>query len=184
VVYSSRGFPTGIFNPDRPVVDQLQVEIIRLTRNEPRQRAFWEPYLQRVEAVIAQELALPDLKPLDPRARELRTQIDAIYDEALRANAAAIGKTYKPMPAMPSAGIYQVVFKSDSGQKSIYAMPYLTYLLRQADTQKRPVKLIEYTSYPTNQEIRLSGKYVYTLAGQPANVDTFTVNNDGTISVR
>ncbi|HEV3122179.1 MAG TPA: hypothetical protein VGY53_09760, partial [Isosphaeraceae bacterium] len=60
-VYSSIGYPKPDSEVEPPVLDQLQVEIIRLTRNRPNQRAFWEPYLQRVEAVISEELAAPDL---------------------------------------------------------------------------------------------------------------------------
>jgi hypothetical protein len=183
-VFSSIGYPKPDYEVDQPILDQLQVEIIRLTRNRANQRTFWEPYLQRVEAVIAGELATPNLEPGDPRAEEFRKRIDAIYDEALRANAAMLGKVYQPVPPVAERGIFTVVLKSTTGQKSIYAMPYLNYLLRREDAQRRPIQLIEYSSFPTNQPLVLSGKYIYTTPGQPSVVDTFTVNDSGTVSVR
>jgi hypothetical protein len=78
-----------------PAGDQLQVELIRLERKEPAQRAFWEPYLRRVEATLAEELAYRRLVPEPDGAalRRYRDEAARALDEAVAATAAGRGLT-------------------------------------------------------------------------------------------
>jgi hypothetical protein len=175
-----------------PAVDQqYRVEILRLGLPGPEDRQFWEPYLQRVEAVIAEELNYINENdaPDDLKVRGFGDRIDAIYDEALKAKAAAAGKTLEPLspplfetyahpperivqrqkpvrrggPQTFEGGFYKatLVTLATAPGGTVLLMQRTKYLIRLLDQQKRPITDSEFHSFSPGQPINLSGDYVY-----------------------
>jgi hypothetical protein len=184
VVHWTLGGPDFNFlNTSAAVSAQFQVEIIRMTRRDPPQRAFWEPYLQRVEAVIAELLAKgPALgreprplddddgpEPKDAPKREEKDDDDApmmgdqderiarIFEEAMQANAAAMGRRAQQEPPVAERGIYQVRLTTRSGGGRIFIMPRTSYRIRAF----RPVALTDFQSLAAGSVATLTGEYVY-----------------------
>jgi hypothetical protein len=175
-----------------PAVDQqYRVEILRLGLARPEDRQFWEPYLQRVEAVIAEELAYinDNDAPDDLKVQDFGSRINTIYDEALKAKAAATGKTLEPLspplfdtyahpperivqrqkpvrrggPQTFEGGFYKatLVTLTTTPGGTVLLMQRTKYLIRLLDQQKRPITDSEFHSFSPNQPINLSGDYVY-----------------------
>jgi len=170
-------------NASPAVHAQFQVEIIRLTRSQPRQRAFWEPYLQRIERVIAEQLAKgpaiapeprmakhdsgPDAKDTAPRPNKedeppvefdwQDNRIEKIFEEAMQANAAAVGRTARRAPPTPERGIYSVTLTTPNGQGRIYIMPRTVYRIRAFHR----VSLTDFQECAPGISSALTGEYVY-----------------------
>jgi hypothetical protein len=190
LVRSELGEPLLDDMPPGPVFQVFQVEIIRLTRSQPNQRAFWEPYLRRVEAVIAEEIAAwnKGLIPTPTEEFPYHERIEKIYEEAFRANATAIGKRYAPPEMYAQAGPGTVVkLLTSNNQGVIYAMPRTKYLIRQLDEARRPVQLIEFDSITPNTDRAMDGDYVYKIVypnGTETPLRSLRIEKDGPITLR
>jgi hypothetical protein len=81
------------YSPMNAAIDaQLQVEILRQSRSNDRQKKYWEPILARVEKIIADKLpGLQDDKLSEREhndlAAALSRQVEEVYEEAMAAYA-------------------------------------------------------------------------------------------------
>jgi len=214
-VYWKLGEPDILLSNAGPAVyAQFRVEIIRLTRSEPRQRAFWEPYLQRIERVIAEQLAkAPAIAPEGgrsgnhnrPQANDTPpgpnneveppvefdwqdNRIERIFEEAMQANAAAVGRTARQAVPTPERGIYSVTLTTPSGQGRIYIMPRTAYRIRAFHR----VSLTDFQECAPGISSALTGEYVYMVrySDGPGFLEphtplaSFRVDRDGTMPLR
>jgi hypothetical protein len=169
---------------------QFQVEIIRATRNQPNQRAFWEPYLQRIEAEVAALLARSEFEEPGAGEDEAYQRIHALYEAAMQANAAAVGKRAEEQPPPVEAPVFMVSLLTPGNQGLVYLMPRTRFRIRQISTNNQGPPLGEFDTYAPGKEIPLSGRYVYRVVqpdgaqfppGQPGS---FLVSRNGPIRVQ
>jgi hypothetical protein len=176
---------------------QFLVEIIRANRSSPTQRAFWEPYLQRIESEIAESIKSESVKPDDKQNDLARMaeqdgpidRIHEIYVEAMKANAAIAGKISKEIPPSVAAPIFQVKLITPNNQGKVYLMPRTRFRIRELSLNKMPA-LSEFDQHEPGIEIGLSGRYVYKIIFENGaelprgTVGNFMVSSGGTIRLK
>jgi hypothetical protein len=182
------------------VYAQFQVEIIRMTRTQPRQREFWAPYLERIESVIAELLEKgPALETAagqiggDGAGEENASpadddRIQKIFEEAMEANAQAIGLTAQAEPLKYERGIYRVILATPGRQGRIFIMPRTAYRIRAFN----PVALTNFQSLAPGSTASLTGEYVYMIRdGEGAGtlephtaLPTFRAEQNGRIELK
>ena len=108
------------------------MEVTRRDRPTPAERAFWDPILARVEAVIAQMLAARDGagRPDFEKLSRLDREIDAIYFQSMSDYATRRGLTMAPTvlpapqaPAKASPLFFDVTLTTAGGQGMILLAP-------------------------------------------------------------
>ena len=168
---------------NRPVRAEYTLQALRMTRARGSESAFWEPYFNRINRVIAEELAFLPFAPKDDREPfdQYDKRIQDIYAEAMRKHAAASGlkAEYSPRPRMRQP--YEVVL-STSKSPWIGLLPATRYLLADALKGAGPPKL-EWKTYPSGTSVRLLGTYKYVLFTRPGTAPVtqpadLTVEND------
>jgi hypothetical protein len=176
-----------------PLREQFGVEVIRLTRSQPHQQSFWEPYLQRIEAVIAE--AARDPATADPEdfgaGFEYSDRIHSIYDQAMQDNAGRIGKVAEEEPPAVQTPIYEITLLTANNQGLVYLMPRAPFRIKQLSHNNQAPGLNEFEAYtPGEPATLLGGRYVYKVVYEngaqfPAgNVGTILVNQPGRIRLQ
>ena len=157
--------------------EQLGVEVIRIDQRAPDRQTFWKPYLQQVEALIAQQLAIVQHRSLSTdaqfeRVMNLREKVRGVYLRALAALAQQLGVRLET--SRPFRHPRTVEFQTNPGNARIY-VSHLVESRLAALQGRRP----KWRAVPNPQHVQLEGKYHYliqwpqrTTAGQrPVNID-------------
>jgi hypothetical protein len=169
---------------------QFQVEIIRATRNRPNQRAFWEPYLQRIEAEVAALLARSEFDEPGAGEDEAYRRIQETYEAAMQANAAAAGKRAEERPPVMEAPVFLVTLLTPGNRGLVYLMPRTRFRIRQLSTNNQGPGLGEFDAHAPGEEIPLSGRYAYKVVQPdgsqfpPGPPGSFLVSRNGPIRVQ
>jgi hypothetical protein len=145
----------GSLAEDRTVAGEYAVQALRITLQG--QIGFWEPYLRRVERVIADELAYlaTTAKPDEDAIGKYERRIKDIYSEAVQEYARRKGlrAEYVPTPRAPAR--FGVVLTNPSGF-SIELTPLTKYRIARAYNREP-----KYIRYQSGQRASLLGYYMY-----------------------
>ena len=152
-------YPPDIYPP--VIQHQIDVESIRLSPAPAGRRVLWEPYLQRMEQLIADQLQYGIAGDAGDQydLNNLYSQIfDGILDEAMAATAKAAGK--KPVRQAASAPAraapMMVVLTTVAGEGLIFIAPKTGYLIAQ-----RTGEAIPFRNVSSGDQSGLIGSYVY-----------------------
>ncbi|GAC1467047.1 MAG: hypothetical protein NVSMB9_08240 [Isosphaeraceae bacterium] len=168
---------------NRPVQAELVVQALRITQSQ--QQAFWEPYLKRVEKVIAEELAYlalsskPDMAVFDKFDQNIRE----IYSQAMQSYAARmrLKAQYQPTPRLRQP--YDVVISNPNGFM-IGLLPLTKYEVALALNPTARTQNLSWKSYDSGSRVKLLGNYMYVLFNGPrvppsTDPAKMSVENDG-----
>ena len=182
VLYWDLGW-VNFWADDPAVHDQYEVEMIRKERSAPHQRAFWDPYLQRIEQVILDALVyrsvvdVPEMELV--KSFDARTQ--AIKQEAMRAYAASIGAEERCRQMAPSLAFHHVILENPNGQ-NIGLLPYVKYRL--AEIYNEDLQSIRFFTYASGSKASLVGNYMYRIEdaiGVRSNPQLIAIDHDGRV---
>lgn len=178
--YVERGYSPRINVPNdrtRILMRQCEVEVTRRVRSSPQERAFWEPVLVPVEAVIGQMLAVPNVDgaPDFDRLFRLDREIGTIYEGAIAKYAAQLGRVLIP-PSFSSAQapgsggpvFFDVVLMTPSGQGAILLAPWLDWRLAGLRGNGADDKIFDNIAPGTTK--KLYGIYAYKLKDPSGSV--------------
>ena len=155
--------PAGpAFDPiEQPMRRQFQVAVIRKYRSSPKNRNFWNPVLQRVSGVIAEQLAVVQSEGLGEdemfeRLGPLDERIDGIYASAMQSYAR--GRGLQAFPAHPYAPPFTVRLVTSPPGAEIYLIHAVENRLAKARGKKPTWHRVEHPG-----QVELRGKYWYML---------------------
>ena len=140
--------------------EQLGVEIIRLHQNKPNQKAFWQNYLARVEAVIAKQLSLSQDATLSEdeqfeKVIRLRdSEIETIYLQARSDLATHLGARLEQSNALRSPKT--VTFVTNPGGARIFVTHAIEERIAALQGRRPNWRVV-----PNPQRVQLEGKYRY-----------------------
>jgi hypothetical protein len=151
---------SGLSAIDRDESWQYSIEGLRNALTNDHQKAFWSPYIERLEKTLAEkmdyELAAgrtgPDLKLL----AEYDKRIETTYDEAFRDLAGRLSAKFVNVIVRYAPQFWSVRLNTQTGRGTILLMPRTKYKIA-VMSKNEPA----FREYPPGTKIALSGTYVY-----------------------